>query len=196
MASMEKKEKKSRSRSSADVEAADADEMMRRMLDEAEVAGQEKGSRGSEKGGGLLENLLPVGPPLSLAPKESVDTVGTPKASVTRGTQKTETPEVKRVAVRGDDKPREDPRETGTHRTPREPVHGVVSEHDTREATGKGRGSGTATKGVGSRDVVSLERHVGGHLEKTEHFYIGDSSAGAGRSVEIPTRMGDIVNPF
>jgi len=207
MASMEKKEKKSRSQSSVLAEAAgDADEMMRRMLEEAEgtrEAGQmgtlEEGPKGSEKGGsGLLENLIPAGPPLSLAPKGSRDVVGTPRESVARGTQRLEqeTPEVKRVVVKGSDEPREGTREADPRRPPQEPVRGAVSEHGAREVTGKGRGSGAESKGIGSRDFAVLEHQVGGRLEGTEHFYIGEPFVGVSRSVEVPPRMDDVVNPF
>lgn len=74
-----------------------------------------------------------------------------------------------------------------------EPVHGAVSEHGRRENIGKGRGSGTSTRGVGSGNVTTHERQVGSRLDKTEHFYIGDSAVRAG---ETSTRVGDIVNPF
>lgn len=107
-------------------------------------------SSGSQRPGGLLENLLPVGPPLTLAPKGSVDTIGTPRERVTRGARKSEqeTPEVKRLAVGGDDRPREILGEMEPPRPQTEPVHGAVSEHGTRENTGKGRGSGTSDLGM------------------------------------------------
>ena len=205
MENKEKKPKKSRAAVAADAAgdaAGDADAMMQRLLEDTVVpqaTGQretlEGRSSGSQRPGGLLENLLPVGPPLTLAPKGSVDTIGTPRERVTRGARKSEqeTPEVKRLTVGGDDRPGEILGEMEPPRPQTEPVHGAVSEHGTRENTGKGRGSGTSTRGVGSGYVTTHERQVGSRLDKTEHFYIGDSAVRAG---ETSTRVGDIVNPF
>ena len=100
MENKEKKPKQSRAAVAADAAgdaAGDADAMMQRLLEDTVVpqaTGQretlEGRSSGSQRPGGLLENLLPVGPPLTLAPKGSVDTIGTPRERVTRGARKSE----------------------------------------------------------------------------------------------------------
>ena len=202
-----------------DVGADSADEMMQRMLSEAEGShetGRERVSKGeSQKGSGLLDALLPVGPPLSLAPKEPLNVVGTPREGVARRTQRTEheTPEVKRVVVKGESQSGETPREPGSHRTQPGAVRSGVSEHATREATGKGRGSGSETRGIGPNEMTVTQTHEGNPLGDwisapregeqwvsplggVEHYYIGEPAVGNGRGLDVPPRMGDVVNPF
>ena len=166
---MASKDKLTKSRQ-RDIGADSADEMMQRMLSEAEGSqetGHEGVSRGeSQKGSGLLDALLPVGPPLSLAPKEPLNVVGTPRERVTRKTQGIEhdTPEVKRVVVKGENQTGETPREPGSHRAQPGAVRGGVSEHATREATGKGRGSGSETREIGLNEVTVAQTHEGNPL--------------------------------
>ena len=101
MATLEKDLKEGRARTRAAPAAAEAaagcaDEMMERLLSEgAEASEARRQGVPAGSGGGLLDSLLPAGPPLSFAPQES-STVVVSAESVTRETQKREqiTPEL------------------------------------------------------------------------------------------------------
>ena len=95
MATLEKNLKEGRARPKAAPAAAEtaagcADEMMQRLLSEGAKASETR-RQGVPAGssGGLLDALLPAGPPLSFAPQES-STVVVSAESVTRETQKIE----------------------------------------------------------------------------------------------------------
>ena len=164
MALMETGKKSRQLKAAASTDSAD--EMMRRMLSETEgpqETGRERALKGDSRttvtSGRLLGAMLPAGPPLTLGPKEPSNVMGAPREEVIQRTQRIEqgTPEVKRVVVKGGDHVREPPREPGTHRTPPGAVRVVVSEHGTRDATGKGRGSGMEPPGLASRELIVNE---------------------------------------
>lgn len=210
MATLEKNLKEGRARPKAAPAAAEtaagcADDMMQRLLSEgAEASETRRQGVPAGSSGGLLDALLPAGPPLSFAPQGS-STVVVSAESVTRETQKIKqkTPEVKRVVVREENQPGASDRETETRRDQTGSVQRAELDRGSREVTGKGRGSGSESRGIGSRELNTPENRDRSHgrellvsrhkvegtsfdeKQRVEHYYIGE-----------PQRLGDVVNPF
>ena len=210
MATLEKDLKEGRARTRAAPVAAEAaagcaDDMMERLLSEgAEASETRRQGVPAGSGGGLLDSLLPAGPPLSFAPQEPSMAVVSAE-SVTRETHKREqkTPEVKRVVVREEGQHGASNRETETLRDQTESVQRAEMHRGSREVTGKGRGSGSESRGISSRELNTPENRDRNHgrellvsrhkvegtsfdeKQRVEHYYIGESQ-----------RLGDVVNPF
>lgn len=128
-----------------------ADEMMQQLLEdrrgESRETGAEKGS--TQKGGGLLDALGPVGPPLTFSPidpprlADSSEVKKTPKVE----TGEKQTPGVTRVVVT--ESPSDPQRLEEQHRPHLGSVSEAVTEHGFRDGTGKGRSGEPIPRGKG-----------------------------------------------
>ena len=124
--------------------AADcADDMIQRMLDEAAGSGHgDEGQKALEpntnrSGGGMLDALGLVGPPLSFSPGEPPMLVGETRVKNLEVKQTVEnTPGVKRAVV--PEQQSGNPPNEGAGPTT-EPVQGIVNEHSPRDGAGKQR---------------------------------------------------------
>lgn len=129
-----------------------ADDMMQQLLDD-ETGKHGKAGSSAKTGGGMLDALGPMGPPLSFSPglpPSSVDSAkGSENPRITKDEK--ETPGVKRVVVQ-EDTSSSNPRRNDERHRPRETqVPETVMEHGFREGTGKGRGSGSEGRRVIAR---------------------------------------------
>ena len=187
--------------------ASCADEMMRRMLDDG------TGQKGMEVladetpnvvRGDLLGTLGPIGPPLSFSPGESLSVPGSVKGSNPTATKGEEvTLGVKRVEVKESQRSG-NPRSHKESRSDVAPtVRDSVVVSESRDVTGKGKGSGSAWPGVEPRLVG--ERMGGPRLTETpgvtgsgsvERYYIGENPPGLEPLANVSSRLGDVVNPF
>ena len=159
----------------AAIAAADADSQLRQLMDDAAAAGSHGASALADvpgttvvggARGGLLDNLQPVGPPMSFSPGEFFEPV---RGETTKGEKNlevkgNENPEVKRVVVA-------DPKESGSQRNdgadgnaPGSPQSGNGKGHGSHVATGKGNGgSQNVPRGSGNpRSAVVEPVHQSG----------------------------------
>ena len=170
-----------------------ADEMMQQLLEDGRGENRETGAeKGSTKtGGGLLEALGPVGPPLTFSPIDPPSLVDsgevrkTPKVE----TGEKQTPGVKRVVV---SESTGDPQRSEEQHRPRlGSVSEAVPEHGFRDGTGKGRGSGSEGRRIITRmtdtpEMLLETRNPRGNVQgnqsqeakgsqrECERFYIGE----------------------
>ena len=148
----------------AAVAAECADDLMQRMLDEA-TGSRTHGDgpkalepKANRSGGGMLDALGPVGPPLSFSPGELPMLLGEPKgAENLEVKQKVEkTPSVKRGVV-PEQQSVNPPNEGAGSST--EPVRGNVNEHSPGDGTGKGKGCSSGSGRIEPRKHVAIEAH-------------------------------------
>ena len=149
-------QRRAKSAVKAEKAASCADDMMQQLLDESRgenrETGAERGTRSSSgTGGGLLDALGPVGPPLTFSPMEPPRLVDSVEGKKTSGVSRDEkeTPGVKKVVVA--ESTSEPQRFEGQHRPQVGSVSETVTEHGFREGTGKGRGSGSEGRRVITR---------------------------------------------
>ena len=216
-------QRRAKSAVKAEKAASCADDMMQQLLDESRgenrETGAERGTRSSSgTGGGLLDALGPVGPPLTFSPMEPPRLVDSVEGKKTSGVSRDEkeTPGVKKVVVA---EPTSDPqRFEGRHRPQVGSVSETVTEHGFREGTGKGRGSGSEGRRVITRtaDNPEMFREMRNPRETTqgtndpavrssqkecERFFIGEGSPGLkppglDQGLGSSVKVGDVVNPF
>ena len=196
-----------------------ADDMMQQLLDD-ETGKHGKAGSSAKTGGGMLDALGPIGPPLSFSPGLPPSSVDSAKRSenprITKGEK--ETPGVKRVVVQEDTSSSNPKRNEERHRPRETQVPETVMEHGFREGTGKGRGSGSEGRRViarprdhsefsgevknpkDSRDPPK-EPESKGSGQPCERFYIGEGPPGLGpvgldQGLGSTVRVRDVVNPF
>ena len=185
-----------------------ADDLMRDLLEDKggkepnETRAIETSISGRGSGGGLLDSLGPVGPPLSLSsngPPVVVSGVVNDNPTMVQGVGLG----VKRVEVRDSSQSGNPVRADGPRRTEIPPMEETGDDRVSRESTGKGRGSGSGASRVepglvrvetGMTPSIDAQGRVGsGGAEK---YYIGDEPPGLDPNVGNGSQAGPVVNPF
>lgn len=201
MADLTRRRESAEKRRGADaaVAAECADDLMERMLDESRPRNTGKGS-----GGGLLDNLGPVGPPMSFAPENSAVVEGNPGVSENLEVEKHQGSNlgVRRVVVTESQSVETPIREDESRRPPAESVSRSSKDGISGENIGKGRGSGSTSKGVESRPVgnggekTKDETRLSTSAEKCEKFYIGEKPPGLDGTGDLTVDPSEMMNPW
>ena len=178
MADLSRRRESAARRRDADaaVAAECADDLMERMLEESRPLDAGKGS-----GGGLLDGLGPMGPPVSFAPENPAMLEENPRVSQNlevEGHQGSNLG-VRRVVVTESQVAGTPSREGGSRRPQHEPVSRSSRDGAPRENIGKGRGSGSDSTRVDPQLVEGkkLSSQEPGQIPTVggcERFFIGD----------------------
>ena len=181
---------------SAAAAASCADDLMESLLDESRSNRTGKGT-----GGGLLEGLGPIGPPISYSPEMSNVLEANPRMSENLEVEKGQVGNlgVKRVAVTESQPARTPNRESDSRRTQTEPMSRSSKDGAPRENIGNGKGSGPEPVRVDPQLMVekgkcevSLDPNGGA----CERYYIGEGPPGLESVRGIAMDPSEVMNPW
>ena len=181
---------------SAAAAASCADDLMESLLEESRSNRTGKGT-----GGGLLEGLGPMGPPISYSPEMSNVLEANPRMSENLEVERSQGGNlgVKRVAVTESQPARTPNRESDSRRTQTGPMSRSSKDGAPRENIGNGKGSGPEPVRVDpplmvekGRCEVSLDPNGGA----CERYYIGEGPPGLEGVRGIAMDPSEVMNPW
>ena len=200
---------------SAERAASCADDLMQKMIEDSATGSKEGSAAGALAvknqptenvlGGGMLDALGPVGPPLSVSPGSPPELVD----GETEGKKNLEVKQIEKPPSVKSVRAVESQEERLVNQT--EPVLGSVHEHGSGDVTGRGKGNGSTPERIAPGQRVTIETqsqprvgsvvHPGNGVPvvgpggSCERFYIGEGPT----SHETNKRGEDhwhVVNPF